>query len=77
MDIPQGTTLGLQGTYLILKQWYQHASRWNTHLSQTDLEKVLGYYTALYHQEDPYPPGWPVPTYVIPLDIYDETKTEG
>ena len=35
LDTPKGTQSDLQGSYLILKQWYQHASRRQPHPSHT------------------------------------------
>ena len=69
LKTPQGTPPVLQGKYTTLKRWYCHASARKIHPSKADLEKLSKDYTALYQQEDPYPPGWTISTHVAPFQI--------
>ena len=77
MTPPQGMTSYLQGYYSVLKWWYRYVPGKQPYPSQTDLEKFFGDYVALYHQEEPSPPGRPILTHVIPFYIYDNTPTKG
>ena len=76
LESPQGTPSDLQGAYSALNLWYPHASGKQPHPSRTYIEKVLGEYAVLYQREDPYLPGQPVPTHVIPFYIDDKTPTD-
>ena len=56
LEMPTCTPSGLQGAYLVLKPWYRHASGQQPHPSCIDLDKLLGYYAALYQWGDPPTP---------------------
>ena len=62
--------------YAILKLWYRHASVRATNPSQTDMEKVRGYFQTLYQRGEPHPPGLPLDTHVDPAKVNEEIPSE-
>ena len=75
LDPPQGNPSDLQGENLVLKGRYQHATGRQPQPSRTDLEKLLGDYVDLYQWEDQPPPGWTIPSHVLPFYIDDKTPS--
>ena len=60
----------------MLRMWYLHASARAPNPSWVDMDKVTGYYAALYRREDLTPPGGPVMTHVMSFMIKDDVPTE-
>ena len=57
--------------------WYRHVSTRAPDSLQADMAKVTGDYGVLYCREQPHPPRTPIPTYVKPFRLNDNTTLHG
>ena len=68
LEMAQGTSIYLQGSYTVLKRKYRHTLARKTNSSGTDMEKVYREYVTLYQRS--------VPTHTTPLQTDGGFLTE-